>query len=310
MTFADLGLDCDVVFEDVREVPRELWLKARQEGIGGSDAAATMGLSPFKSPFALYVDKVDEVPDEQTERMKRGQQMEDAIARIFLEETGFPILDYRPMVRSRRHPFMLFNPDRIVHRGSEVHCELLEAKNVDARMAYEWADGPPLHYRIQVLHGLEVLGLKVGHLAALIGGNEFVHYRIEWDEASVANIIKAEEKFWGEVLMRRPPDVDGDASTKAALAAHFKTPTLESVEVPVRMLDLIEQRAAAKTTLALAKARVDEVENQMKLLIGDAALATVEGRVVATWKTVHKDSYVVREQNYRQLGVPKTKGST
>ena len=86
MTFADLGLDCDVVFEDVREVPRELWLKARQEGIGGSDAAATMGLSPFKSPFALYVDKVDEVPDEQTERMKRGQQMEDAIARMFLDE--------------------------------------------------------------------------------------------------------------------------------------------------------------------------------------------------------------------------------
>ena len=205
---------------------------------------------------------------------------------------------------------MLFNPDRIVHRGSSsTVIELLEAKNVDARMAHEWADGPPLHYRIQVLHGLDVLGLKVGHLAALIGGNTFVHYRIEWDEASVANIIKAEEKFWGEVLMRRPPDVDGDASTKAALAAHFKTPTLESVEVPVRMLELIDQRAAAKTTLALAKARVDEVENEMKMLMGDAELATLDGRVIATWKTVTRAAHEVAESSFRQLAVPKGRGS-
>ena len=305
-SFAYLGLDCDVVIEDVRLVDRADWLRERQKGIGGSDAAATMSLSPWKSPFALYVDKVDDIIDEQTERMLRGQQMEGAIATMFAAETGAEVLRYQPMVRSRRHPFMLFNPDRLVVT-TDGELELVEAKNVDARKAYEWAEGPPLHYRIQVLHGLDVLQLTVGHLCALIGGNTFVHYRIEWDEQVLAGIIRAEEKFWGEVEMKRPPEVDESEATREALAKHYARPILETVEVPPRMLELIEQRASAKETLKLAEARVVAVENEMKSLIGDAQAATVDGSVVVTWKLIHKDSYTVREQNYRQIGVPKGK---
>lgn len=306
MTFADLNLDCDVVIEDVTAVDRIDWLTLRQEGIGGSDAAATMGLSPWKSPFALYVDKVDEVTDDApTERMLRGKQMEDTIARMFLEDTGIPVLGFQPMVRSRRHPFMLFTPDRILHRGSSVHCQLLECKNVGVQSAHEWADGPPLHYRIQVLHGLEVLGLKVGHLAALIGGNTFVHYAIEWDEQVLANIIKAEEKFWGEVAMRRPPEIDGTESTRDALAMHFKRPTLASVEVGPCMISLVDQRASAKRTCDIATSRLTAIENEMKLLIGDAEAATVDGEIVATWKSQDRKEHTVKASSSRVLRIPK-----
>ncbi len=304
MTFTDLGLDCDVVCEDVTAIDRIDWLKLRQQGLGGSDAAATMSLSPWKSPFALYVDKVDEINDEgQTERMLRGHQMEGTIARMFAEEVGATIVNAQPMVRSRRHPFMLFNLDRLVVT-SDGELELLEAKNVGSFMAHEWADGPPLHYRIQVLHGLDVLQLKVGHLCALIGGNTFVHYRIEWSEEILAGIIKAEEKFWGEVQMKRPPEVDETDSTRDALAKHYARPTLETVEVGPQMLALVDQRTSAKRTLDLAAQRVTRVENEMKLLIGDAEAATVDGEIVATWKAQSRAEHVVKSSTFRKLHVP------
>ena len=33
---------------------QEEWLKDRQKGIGGSDAAAALGMSPYKSKFTLW----------------------------------------------------------------------------------------------------------------------------------------------------------------------------------------------------------------------------------------------------------------
>ena len=38
-------------------LPREQWLEYRRKGIGGSDAAAVLGISPFRTGRDLYYDK-------------------------------------------------------------------------------------------------------------------------------------------------------------------------------------------------------------------------------------------------------------
>lgn len=43
---------------------RSKWLEFRKEGIGGSDAAAIVGLSKWKSPYQLWLEKTGQVEAE------------------------------------------------------------------------------------------------------------------------------------------------------------------------------------------------------------------------------------------------------
>ncbi|HBO5106289.1 TPA: lambda-exonuclease family protein, partial [Pseudomonas aeruginosa] len=40
-----------------KELPREDWLQIRKQGIGSSDAAAAVGLNPYKSQLELWLEK-------------------------------------------------------------------------------------------------------------------------------------------------------------------------------------------------------------------------------------------------------------
>ena len=46
------------VLTPTADLPREKWLEFRRQGIGGSDAAAVLGISPFRTGVDLYYDKL------------------------------------------------------------------------------------------------------------------------------------------------------------------------------------------------------------------------------------------------------------
>ena len=50
------------VLVDTADLSREDWLNYRRLGIGGSDAAAIMGLSPYATIRDLYFDKIGVMP--------------------------------------------------------------------------------------------------------------------------------------------------------------------------------------------------------------------------------------------------------
>ncbi len=56
------------ILVDTSDLPRDEWLKYRRLGIGGSDAAAILGISPFRTARDLYYDKlnIQETIKEQT----------------------------------------------------------------------------------------------------------------------------------------------------------------------------------------------------------------------------------------------------
>lgn len=63
-----LNLNYEVaVLVDTENLGREDWLSWRRKGIGGSDAAAVMGISPFHTKRDLYYDKrnIQPVVDEE-----------------------------------------------------------------------------------------------------------------------------------------------------------------------------------------------------------------------------------------------------
>src|SRR5262245_47999262 len=96
---------------------REAWLLARRGGIGGSDAAAVVGASPWSSPLAVYMDKLGLAePMEATLAMRLGIRLEAVVAELYVEETGRDVTKFPDfsISRSPDHPFMAATFDRLI----------------------------------------------------------------------------------------------------------------------------------------------------------------------------------------------------
>ena len=77
------------VLTPTENLTREQWLAYRRQGIGGSDAASVLGISPFRTGVDLYYDKLGlsiEDGEENWVAMEVGTQFSS------LSSTGSPIL--------------------------------------------------------------------------------------------------------------------------------------------------------------------------------------------------------------------------
>lgn len=319
----DEGAPFEIVCPDTSAIPVEEWLDLRRTGIGGSDVAAAMGLSPFVSRYALWLDKVGEgSPLAESEYMKWGKRLEEPIARAFWEETGFPTWSQPVMLRSKTCPFALANPDRFTL--DEDGPAIVEVKNVGKHKEHEWDDGPPIHYRLQGMWYLFVTGHQRVYYAVLIGGQNFVIYQVERDDELLERMLREAEAFWSLVMLRRAPDVDGSDSTADALKAHYDTVERPKVEGGSALAALVVSRQSHKAVCDAADARLQELDNRIIALIGDAEAGTVDQSVVVTRKQHERTTFdldalkrdypdLAREYSrsvpYRRLNFPKMKES-
>lgn len=94
------------------------WLAWRRQGIGGSDAAAILGISPWRTARDLYDDKLGSVSAQDDSgiwvALEMGHLLEDLVARIFSKKTGYPVFQIKKMFRNPMHPCMLADVDYFV----------------------------------------------------------------------------------------------------------------------------------------------------------------------------------------------------
>lgn len=150
------------VLVDTADLSREDWLDYRRLGIGGSDAAAIMGLSPFSTIRDLYFDKIGVTPviEEEEENWvakEVGHRLEDLVAMIFAKKTGLEVFPVRKMFRHPLYPFMLADVDYFI-RFPDGSIGILECKTCNYNAKDKWADdGIPENYVLQVRHYLAVM---------------------------------------------------------------------------------------------------------------------------------------------------------
>ena len=146
-------------------VSHEQWLNLRKTGIGGSDAGAVCGLNPYSSAMKVFQDKIsDTVEEADNEAMRIGHDLEDYVAKRFTEATGLKVRKSNFMYRSKEHPYMLADVDRLIV-GEDAG---LECKTASAYSADKWANGNiPLHYVMQFYHYMAVTGKEPGILQQL-----------------------------------------------------------------------------------------------------------------------------------------------
>ena len=196
----------------------EEWLDHRRTGIGGSDAAAIVGLNPYRSRLEVYADKLGLIPEkEDSEAMRVGRDLEDYVSRRFMEATGKRVVRSNTMWRSKEHPFMLADLDRrIVGENAGLECKTTSAWN---KTDFEGKE-IPLTYYCQCMHYMATCGFDRMYLAVLVLGKGFYWFTIERDEAEIASLIEAERDFWTNHIEKQiPPEADGSESSAVAVSA-------------------------------------------------------------------------------------------
>lgn len=254
---------------------REEWLTLRKTGIGGSDAGAICGLNPYSSAMKVFLDKTGQSEEpEDNEAMRVGRDLEDYVARRFMEATGLKVRRSNQMYRSVEYPWMIADVDRLVV-GEDAG---LECKTVNAYGAEHWKDGAvPPHYLLQCNHYMAVTGKKVWYLAALILGMEFKFIRIERDEDMIRNLITIERNFWEKnVLIKMMPEPDGSSACDAVLEQYFKV-SRKGTAIPLIGFDeKLRRREELSALLGKLETEKKQIEQEIKLYMGEHEQAFTE----------------------------------
>lgn len=274
------------------------WISTRRLGLGGSDVAAVLGLSPFATPLRVYLDKLGRVdPLELTEEMEWGIRLEDAVAQKFADETGLQIAR-TGMWRSRRWPWLLANPDRAI-RGQSAG---LECKTADMRYLPDWADEPPLHYVVQCVTYMAVTGARRWYLAALVGGNHWFVYTIDRDDDDIAAIVETTRRFWDLNLNRQvPPRVQRPAARaeERLLALLYPDPDGEAIQLTAEQRELVAEHKRVTSHRGELDKQATALAAQIKQFLGTKTFGYAGTRKAVSWPA-RKDGVRVLNNHWKE----------
>lgn len=211
----------------------------RTKYIGGSDIAAILGISPWRTAVDLWLDKTTPPRGDETSRVKRrGSRLEPYIADMIIEEHGLPLV-----ARNRRY----IDP-KVPYFAAEIDAETADAnveiKTVHPFKANDWGqadtDELPIHYVAQAQWGLGVTGRTLCHVFPLIG-DDLRHYRVERDDETIQALRDKAADFWtkyvepkvrppldfstgltNDTLRRLYPGTDGTTIVASAMHEHWR----------------------------------------------------------------------------------------
>jgi len=256
------------------------WLAQRREGIGSSDAAAVLGISPWRSEFELYLDKLGELPPQpDSPALYWGRRLEPLVLAVYAEVRGVAVVR-PPALRSLAHPCMQLNADALA-----VDQRLVEAKC--ARTGEGWGephtDEIPPFYLAQCQHGMAVTGLPVADVPVLIGGNDFRIYTVRADPAIQEVLIEQELAFWQHVQRREPPPIERLPDVKLRFGRHSAK---GAVPADASMIDAIAFLRTGALVMAEQEAALDEKRAAVMAFLGERGdtLVDAAGKPMATWK--------------------------
>lgn len=259
---------------------RQAWLAERRTGIGGSDAAAAVGLSKWTTRLELFLDKRGELEKAESEPMLWGNLLEPVIRQRYCDVTGRTVVIPPGIIRHPKVQFALMTPDGIADES-----RVLQVKT--ARTAEGWGEPGsaeiPQDYLLQVNHEMFVTGLEVADVAVLVGGSDFRIYVVEADTELQTMLIEQERQFWAMVQTNEPPAPMNRDDVKK----RWRFSSGAAVAADTAVIKAAEMLAAAKRMQKMAEERADELTAYIQERMRDAAELADGVDIIATWKNVN-----------------------
>lgn len=268
----------------IKDIGREEWLKLRRNGIGGSDAAAIIGLNPYSSAFQVYCDKVGLLPEtEDNEAMRQGRDFEAYVAERFEEAAEKRVRRCNNIITNPAYPFMLANVDRlVVGEKAGLECKTTSVFN---KADFESGDVPTQYY-VQCQHYMAVTGYKKWYLAVLVLNRGFYWYEIPYNDDDVSVLIEAEREFWENyVVPHKEPAPDGSPKAAEAIRQLYGRGD-DDITVGLHGYDKDLARYDEIDALRKKLEREQEaIKQKLQLEMKDATLAYAGNKVI-TWKNI------------------------
>lgn len=272
------------------DLPREEWLKYRTQGIGGSDVSIIAGINPFRSAHQLWLEKTGQTEPEETESEYAhfGTLLEPVVRKEFTRRTGIRVRQKHMLLQSEEYPFMFADLDGVINEGGQM--AIFEAKTASQYRAELWEEEVPAGYILQVQHYMAVTGARRTYIAALVGGNHFVHHVVERDGEMIGKIIAMEKYFWEyHVQGGVEPVPDGSRATTEYFDRRFRESNGLTVALPEAALPVCEEYERLSRQLKELETAKDAAANQLKSYLGEAEVGIVGGRKV-TWKQISRST--------------------
>ena len=262
----------------------EQQIEERKLGIGGSDMPVILGLSTYKTPYQLYLEKTDliKVDEEMSSFQYWGHQLEAIIREEFAKRNNITV----EVPKAQIHPFHSFlrgNIDGFIPEWNAV----LEIKSSSQFMSNEWgengSDVIPLAYLVQVAHYCAITNADCAYIAVLIGGNDYREYKYTRDLELEETVIDAAKEFWNYVQSKTPPPPVNQIDLKLMFPRHKSEKTI------IAQSDITE----ILTNLADTRLKIKELSqieekykfNIMEFMQDSECLTDQSGKPLVYWKS-------------------------
>ena len=198
----------------------------RTKYIGGSDIGAILGLSKFRTPLEVWLEKtgketkkLDSLP------LRFGSFAEEFVASEYARVTSFELLHDESTYIHPTHSFMSAHIDRFIlgDGTGSLPNRILECKTANPFARGEWGepgtDQVPMSYLCQCIWYMAITGIEQCDLAVLFGNSDFRIYEIARDLELEALVIEKALHFWNDYVLK---DIAPPAQTEGDYQALFK----------------------------------------------------------------------------------------
>jgi len=257
------------------------WLEERRKGIGASDSAAVMGLSPWRTPYQVYLDKIGEAkPWDSNPQMSWGLRMEPALRQFYSDVTNRPVRLPDKILYHSKYQFLLASLD-----GFTDDKRVVELKT--SRISKGWGEPGtneiPDYYVIQVQHQMIVTDFNVADVVVSIGGGVPELYEVPADKELQEMIIEAEADFWQRVVEGRPPE---PVSYADAISRFSKSAAEGIVVASDEAIHAVNKLRTVQGEISKLKAAEEEIKGKLIIALGEMGdtLVLSDGTKLITYK--------------------------
>lgn len=254
----------------------------RQSGLGGSDAASVVGISPWKSAYDLYLSKVEPIEEASDDsiHLQLGNVLEAGVRELFTLRTGIPVKVDNTLYRHPDYPFLIANIDGIIDDETGI-----EIKTASGAAADKWGDGPdeiPEYYLTQVLHYCGIMGWKRCYVAVLLMGHkpEYRQYLIEADQEAINALFQLEINFWNNHVVPRVPPL----MTSKELTKNWDKTNPTSIDATPEIVEKCGRLKELRAESNKLDYEMGDIERDIKAFISDNEQLMFLGKPLATWK--------------------------
>lgn len=246
-------------------IDRAEFLKRRKSGIGGSDVAAIMGLSQYRTAYDVWKDKTSDVIEESTSSvLKIASYLEQYAAQEYEAATGYKVRRWNEELINIEYPFLKGNIDRQICLDKKRGVGILECK---ALSTYNFRNvkmhGLPADYICQIQHYfLCGNGIYLWGAFAIVNrdSGELLTFEVMPDKAFQDDIIRICVPFWTECVEKNVPPVMQTAEESKVNIAPAYSGIIADLTGDAELNALIEQRRENAALLDEAKLLLNQTD--------------------------------------------------